>query len=73
MVRYKNMSDLKNNLKNVSEEEMKNYLKGRDVANMGTITIEKESDWEKVYRYMDALKEGDEFYHPAGLKIQKNR
>jgi len=67
------MSDINSNIKNLDDKEFKKNLENnKDIVDMGTITLEKETDWEKVYRYIDALKEGDEFYRPEGLKIRKN-
>ncbi len=62
-----NMSDFKE----VDDKFIEKNFNGTDVVDLGEVTVNCAREYEMLLKYIEALKNGDETYKPAGLEFVK--
>lgn len=60
-----------NDFKEVDTKFIEKNFNGADVIDLGEVTVNCAREYEMLLKYIEALKNGDETYKPAGLAFVK--
>jgi predicted DNA-binding protein len=60
-------------IKDIDNKQMQKFLLDKEVVEKGTIIVETIQDYELAMKYLEALKNGNEFYKPKGLRFEAEK